>query len=58
VFIFVNGEMVERYLVGYVPFQWRIDPRRLGPGEHVVTGLLAWRDDHFGIAHVRVRVDS
>jgi hypothetical protein len=58
VFIYVDGVMVERYLVGYTPFQFQIQPERLGPGEHVVTGLMAWRDDHFGIAHIKVRVGS
>jgi hypothetical protein len=57
VFIYVDGVLAERYLVGYAPFQWRLDPQRLGRGEHVVTGLMAWRDDHFGIAHVKVRVE-
>ena len=57
VFIYVDGVLMERYLVGYSPFQWQLDPKRLGPGDHVVTGLMAWRDDHFGIAHVKVRVE-
>ncbi|MBI3392090.1 MAG: hypothetical protein HY039_02770 [Nitrospirae bacterium] len=37
-----------------------ISGRRIAkkPGEHVITGLVAWRDDHFGIAHVRVWVEK
>lgn len=58
VFIYVDGVMVERYLVGYVPFQWILDPVKMASGEHVVTGLLAWREDHFGIAHLRVRTEG
>ena len=50
--------MVERFLSGYVPFNWIIDPAKLPPGEHVIIGLVAWRDDHFGIAHVRVWVEK
>jgi hypothetical protein len=56
VFIYVDGRLVERYLVGYAPFQWTIDPATLTPGEHVITGLLSWREDHFGMTHVRVKV--
>jgi hypothetical protein len=57
VFVFLDGVMVERTLSGYEPYHWRVDPTGLQPGEHVVTALLAWRDDHFGIAHARVRVE-
>ena len=57
VFIFVDGIVVERELVGYVPYQWIVNPLRLGPGEHVISGLLAWRDDHFGIVHSKVWVE-
>lgn len=58
VFIYVDGVAVERYLVGYVPFQWVLDPATMKPGDHVVTALLAWRDDHFGIAHLKVKTES
>jgi hypothetical protein len=56
VFIFVDGVLVERNVDGYLPYHWRLDPMTLGSGEHIVTGLIAWRDDHFGIRHVKVRV--
>jgi len=56
VFLFLDGVLRERYLVGYAPFQWLLDPAELGPGEHVVTALFSWRDDHFGVAHARVKV--
>ncbi len=58
VFIYVDGVMVERFLSGYAPFTWIVDPARIAPGEHVVTGVFAWRDDHFGIAHARVWVEK
>jgi hypothetical protein len=57
-FIFVDGILVERYLVGYIPYQWILEPARLRAGEHLITAVLAWRDDHFGIAHVRVNVEG
>lgn len=58
VFIFVDGILVERNLDGYVPYQWVLDPVELGPGEHVVTAFLGWREDHFGVRHVRVNVEE
>ena len=57
VFLYVDGILVERYLVGYVPYQWVLDPSRMVPGEHLLTALVSWRDDHFGIAHVKVHVE-
>ncbi len=57
VFIYVDGKMVERLLSGYTPYQWIIDPAELTPGEHVITGLFTWRDDHFGIVHKKVWVE-
>ncbi len=58
VFIFVDGKMVERLLSGYAPYQWIIDPSILSSGEHVITGLFTWRDDHFGIAHKKIWVEE
>ncbi len=57
IFIFVDGALVERNLDGYIPYHWVLDPAELGPGEHVVSGLLAWRDDHFGMRHIKVNVE-
>lgn len=54
VFIFVDGVLVERNVDGYLPYHWRLDPMILGSGEHTVTGLVGWRDDHFGIRHAQV----
>ncbi len=58
VFIYVDGKMVERLLSGYTPYHWIIDPATLTPGEHVITGLFSWRDDHFGIVHKKVWVEQ
>ncbi len=58
VFVFVDGALVERNLDGYLPYQWVFDPKSLDPGEHVITGLLAWPDDHFGVTHRRVLVED
>jgi TolB protein len=55
VFVFVDGVMVERCLSGYAPYQWILDPEKLAPGEHVITALIVWRDDHLGLGHSRVR---
>ncbi len=54
VFIFVDGQMEERMLSGYAPYQWIIDPTALTPGEHIITGVFAWRDDHFGLVHKKI----
>jgi hypothetical protein len=56
VFIFVDGVLVERNTDGYLPYHWRLNPKILGSGEHIVTGLIGWRDDHFGIRHARLKV--
>jgi hypothetical protein len=56
VFIFVDGVLIERNVEGYLPYHWNVDPVKLGPGDHIVTGLLSWRDDHFGVQHVHVKV--
>ena len=58
VFVFVDGALVERNLDGYLPYQWVLDTKNLDPGEHVITGLLAWPDDHFGVTHRRVLVED
>ncbi len=58
VFVFVDGALVERNLDGYLPYQWELDPNNLDPGEHVITALLAWPDDHFGVTHLRVIVED
>jgi hypothetical protein len=58
VFLFVDEVLVERHLDAYVPYQWILDPNRLGPGEHGVSVLLDWQDDHFGVRHLRVKVET
>ena len=55
VFVFVDGTMVERCLSAYAPYQWIVDPKMLTPGEHVITALIVWRDDHLGLGHFRVK---
>lgn len=57
VFIFVDGKLVERLLSGYTPYQWIIDPAAFSSGEHVITGVFSWRDDHFGMVHKKVWVE-
>jgi hypothetical protein len=57
VFVFVDEVLVERNLDGYVPYQWVLEPTRLGPGEHWVSVFLSWQDDHFAVRHVRVNVE-
>jgi hypothetical protein len=57
VFLFVDEVLVERNLDAYVPYQWVLDPSRLGPGEHWVSVLLDWQEDHFGVRHVRVKAE-
>ena len=56
VFLYIDGVLVERNLDGYVPYQWILDPQEVGSGEHVVTGVLAWSEDHYGVKHVRIQV--
>ncbi len=56
--VFVDGALVERHLEGYLPDQWVLDPTEYDPGEHVITALLAWPDDHFGVRHARILVEE
>jgi hypothetical protein len=58
IFIFVDGVLIERNVDGYLPYNWELDLVKLGPGDHIVTGLLSWRDDHFGVRHVHVNVKT
>lgn len=57
VFIFVDGELKERLLSGYEPYQWVFDADQLSPGIHTITGIFTWREDHFGIVHKKVFID-
>jgi len=55
IFVFMDGQMVERCLSAYAPYQWIVDPNKLRPGEHVITALIVWRDDHLGLGQARVK---
>lgn len=57
VFVYVDGLLTERLLVGYDPYQWIIDPSQFTPGEHIITGLFTWRGDHFGLVHKKVWIE-
>jgi len=56
IFVFVDNTMVTRVLPAYLPYQWQFDPTKYVDGEHVITAMLSWRDEHIGIAHQRIVV--
>lgn len=58
VFVYVDGVLKEKMLAAYTPYQWIADPREIGPGEHVISSLFTWKDDHFGIVHTKIHVES
>lgn len=57
-FVFVDDVMVTRLLPAYLPFQWQLDPTKFTEGEHVVTAMLSWRDEHIGITHQKIVIPA
>jgi hypothetical protein len=55
VFLYIDEVLVEKNLDGYVPYQWILEPKLLGPGEHWLSVFLSWQEDHFGVRHIRVK---
>jgi hypothetical protein len=43
---------------GTTPFTYLWDTTRLRPGEHLLTANILSYDDHYGVATVRVMVES
>ena len=57
-FVFVDDAMVTRLLPAYLPFQWQLDPTKFSEGEHVITAMLSWRDEHIGITHQKIVIPA
>ena len=55
-FVFVDDVMVTRLMPAYFPYQWKLDPAKYLAGDHVVTLMLSWRDDHIGVTHQKIYI--
>ncbi|MCB1663983.1 MAG: Ig-like domain-containing protein [Pseudomonadales bacterium] len=55
---FVDGEFVSEEEQGYVPFTWNFDPRRFGPGEHVLTVNISGFSGQVGSASLLFSVPN
>lgn len=53
---FVDGEFVSEEEQGYVPFNWRFDPTKFGPGQHVLTVNVSGFTGQVGTASLLFKV--
>jgi hypothetical protein len=56
--VHVDGTRVDGQSATYLPYNWVLDPSLLIPGEHLISGVISWKEDHFGFVHVRVSVET
>ncbi len=52
--IYVDGTRVDGQSASYLPYNWVLDPSLLTSGEHVISGVVSWKDDHHGFVYVRI----
>lgn len=55
-FMHVDGNKVFRDLNSYSPVNWWWDPKGVSPGTHYLTAIMAWPEDHYGVATARVDI--
>jgi hypothetical protein len=55
-FLYVDDRADMRILPSYLPFQLKIDPTKYAAGDHVITAMLTWRDDHIAVKHIKFHI--
>lgn len=58
VHLYLDGKLVLHEPKGYLPYHWTVDPGGAGPGEHEVTAIVSWREEHTGIVHANLRLGA
>lgn len=57
-YIFIDTVFVHGALEGFSPYHWKLDPKGLNKGLHLITVNLRGFNDHLGIAALPIYVDS